>query len=467
MNASSHKKIAGIAAVFCAMCFLVICVCVYRVAVFRDLNPEADKMKKDSRIRLQESEVVEGIILDRSNNEITSYSEPGEAAVIQYPESFSYLIGYNSYRLGVSGLRSTLYSDLFDGGRDNIGATVKLTIDAELQEQAYHLLDHTVGSVCVINADTGEILTMTSRGNVTLGYNANKIDNKFREFEGRTYYFSDLYNTYDKFYYDRAVFAEDPPGSCAKIITATSLVENGMQDFSYMDTGSECNDLISNYNGDIYGECDLERALNHSVNTYFAKAGMTLGNAKLKKTYNQFMVGVPLELDFTTLESTYMGNDSYSEFVLASNAYGQGQLVMTPLHLAMTASAVMNDGVMMKPYLISSIKNDGRTRRTGSSVKLSDATDRTTADTVKSLLHSNAVYYGLYDYFDEDEVYLTAKTGTAETDNSYGDHLYFTFGIEYDGKHYGVCIDQAQTDGTGSRLKSKAVEMIRYIMSLD
>lgn len=467
MNPFKNRKIAGITAIFCTLCFMVVAVSVYRVGIIRGLNAEVDEMKDDAKIQIQEHEIVEGVFVDRNNIEITSYSEPGKAAELQFPESFSYMIGYNSSRLGVSGLRKKLYSYLFDGGKDKIGGTVKLTVDSSLQEQAYHLLDKTVGSVCVVNADTGEILTMASRSNALLGFNANKIDSKFREFEGNTYYYSDLYNSYDGFWFDRAVFAEDPPGSCAKIITATSLVENGLSDFTYVDTGFECNDMIHNYDFGEYGECNLEKALNHSINTYFAKAGMTLGNGKLKKTYGNFMVGIPIELDFTTLESTYMKTDAYSELTLASNAFGQGQLVMTPLHLAMTASAIMKDGKMMKPYLIDSVVNDKKSKYKGSSEKLSDATDRKTAEAVKELLHSNAKHYGLYDFFDEDEVYLTAKTGTAETSNGHGDHLYYTFGVEYKGKRYGVCIDQAQAAGTGSQLKEKVVELIQYIINLN
>lgn len=467
MNPFKNKKIAAVTAIFCALCFIIVAVGVYRVGIFRGLNKNADEEKDNAKIKIQRSEMVEGIFVDRYNNEITSYSEPGQAAELQYPECFSYMIGYNSFRLGVSGLRRKLSAYLFDGGMDNIGSTVTLTVDAALQEQAYHLLDNTVGSVCVIDADTGEILAMTSRGNASVGYNANKIDKKFREFKGNTYYYSDLYNSYDRFWFDRAVFAEDPPGSCAKIITATSLVENGLKDFTYVDAGSECNGLIHNYSSVEFGECDLEKALNDSINTYFAKAGMTLGNGKLKKTFVNFMVGTPIELDFTTLESTYMETNSASELVLASNAYGQGQLVMTPLHLAMTASAIMNDGTMMQPYLVSSVVNDERTLKTGSSQPLSEATDKQTAAAVKDLLHSNAMYYGLYEYFDENEVYLIAKTGTAETRNSNGNHLYYTFGVEHEGKRYGVCIDQAEAQGNGSQLSQKVVELIQYLMSLD
>lgn len=67
------------------------------------------------------------------------------------------------------------------------------------------------------------------------------------------------------------------------MITAVSLIENGKADLTYYDTGKELNGLIHNYGNFKYGETDLEKALNKSINTYFANAGLALGRSKLKK----------------------------------------------------------------------------------------------------------------------------------------------------------------------------------------
>lgn len=55
------------------------------------------------------------------------------------------------------------------------------------------------------------------------------------------------------------------------------------------------------------------------------------------------MIGETIELDFTTIESKFL-ESAPSDFLIASNAYGQGELVVSPLNLAMTAGAIMNNG---------------------------------------------------------------------------------------------------------------------------
>ena len=465
MTTRDKKMISLFVSVFCSLCFIVVSICVYKTGIFEGVNQEIDERRKGIEVKISQSETIEGLFIDRAGLEITSYSPPGEAALSNYPESFSYLIGFNSKRLGMDGLRKTYCNELFDGKKDNIGASLYLTVNASIQERLYGLLKGSVGSISVVNAKTGEIIAITSRGDPEIGYNVNLIDSVYTESDGHTVYYSDLYNTIEEFWHDRSVMAQDPPGSCAKIITSVSLVENSKKDFTYTDTGFELDGLIHNYGYNVYGDVDLEKALNNSINTYFAKAGLILGGAKLKKTFMNFMLGESIKLDFVTLHSTFLKDGNFSEFLVASNSYGQGELVMSPLHLAMTVGTVMNEGIMMRPYVVSHIVNDEKTTYKAKTEILSEATDAKTAEHVKNLLHSNAHYYGLYNHFSEDDVYIIAKTGTAEvgtTDN--GNHIYYTIGIEINDVPYGICIDEVFAQNTGSSLKSRAISAIEILL---
>lgn len=476
MSNNVKKIMSAIGAFFSILCIAITLTVVSNTGLVEGLNPEKFEERLYEEIRQKKKETVEGVFLDRNEYAITSANDPGKAATLLYPESFSAIIGYNSSRLysktsktpGTSGLREKLYKYVFDGGKDNIGATVQLTVDAGLQESVYNLLDGSVGSISIINAETGEILAMASRGHATVGYNANLIDSV----DSNGDYYSDKYNAIDEFYYNRAVLAQDPPGSTAKVMTATCLIENGKEDLVYTDTGKYLNNKIVNVNNSVQGECTLEDALNKSVNTYFAyAANEELGAAKLKETFARFMVGETVELDFCTLKSTFMKNTDYSSFLTASNGYGQGELVMTPLHIAMMMSSILNEGKMMTPYLIERITNDGKKVYSGDSELLSQATDKKTAKTVKELLYSNAKYYGLYEYFDKKDVYIIAKTGTAEVDrddkngNKINNHIYYAMGVEIDGTPYGICIDHYNTKEGSSTLKPVAVEVINALVS--
>ncbi len=462
MIESEIRKLAAAAALVCSLGFLLTSVCVYKARLFDG--------KREPVIDAGSGDVYEGVFIDRNGTGITRQADsPGEQAICEYPESFSYVVGYNSDRMGLSGLRDTLKNYIFDGGKDGIGAEVSLTLDASLQEKAYSLLDGTVGSLSVIDAFSGEVLAMASRGDPVTDLNINRIDDVFEEpyIDENGDSFSDsmeLYNSIGEFWYNRATLAEYPPGSCGKIITAAALVRYGMEDLEYYDEGSEMDGTITNFQGGVYGWVDLEDALNHSINTYFANAGLVLGGVRLKQAYRDFMVGEPVELDFTTLNSQFSENGDLGKYNIASIAYGQGSLVMSPFHLAMCASAIMNDGMMMKPYMISQITNDGRECYRGGPEDLSRVIDEEGAETVRELLYSNAWYYGFYDGdFDENDVYIIAKTGTAET-GGLADHIYFTAGVRIGEHIFGICIDNVYATQTGFSMKDKVVSIIEDLL---
>ena len=473
MSKRNIKVLSLFLAIVCALSFGLSSAAFYKGGVVKELNPEADEAKLDVKIKTIKKETVEGIFIDINGEEITSYSEKGEAAICNYPEAFSALIGYNSKRMNVSSLRKRYGEYLYQPGKDGTGATIQLTLNAEIQQRCYDLLAGTIGSITIIDAQTGAVICMASRGDPNVGYNVNKIDDVYQKNDdGSVIYYSDYYNSLkNAFYMNRCALASDPPGSTAKIITATSLVENDMEEnLNYCDNGKEHG--IRNYGNKVYGETDIVKALNNSINTYFAYAGLELGPRKLKKTFNGFMIGVPFDTDFGKINSTYQTSRSLTDFMLASNAFGQGELQVAPLHLAMASAAILNDGTIMTPYMIYRIEDDGKVVYKGKPEVLNEATDKKSANKVKELLHTNADFYGLYGKtFDEDEAYIIAKTGTAQIKrNSEGKqyethHIYYAMGLEINNKKFGVCIDRENADATGSTLKDTAIEVIQILLN--
>ena len=448
-------------ALFGGFCFLFVCFIIFGTGVLKGVSPEIDAERGKLISVEKEKNTVEGPILDRKGLAITSATQPGQRGEATDPECFSYLIGYNSPIYGKSGLRSKYYSYLFNGGKDDYGAWMRLTVDAELQKRCYDLLKGYIGSVSVMNARTGELLVLTSRADAQVGYNVNAIDiadeNGIRPF--------DTYNQINAFWYDRATMAQDPPGSTFKIVTAASMIENGIDDYTYEDEGYfDVNGAkIWNYGKNSYGWCDLEKALNASVNSYFASAGTKLGSRALLETAEKYLVGTPIDLDFTRLTSNIDFSGMNNSFVIASTAYGQGRLALSPLQLCMIIQSVMNDGRMIRPYLISEIADDGKSLYVPAPEEspLSETIGLENNAKLKALLHSNGEYYG----FDEYEYgYVIAKTGTAEVDYGAGNHVYMALAVDFGDNAYAICIDHADVSGaTGFGLAEDAKTILNAL----
>lgn len=154
--------------------------------------------------------------------------------------------------------------------------------------------------------------------------------------------------------------------------------------------------------------------MNKSINCYFADLGIRIGSEQLTSTMQEFLIGKDIEIPFlTTLHSSYQISENAND-ELAQTSFGQGNTQITPVHLAMIAQAIANDGIMMKPYVVSSIYSGSTPLYKHLNGKLTKTTDADICDKLKNILHTTAEGYGL-DEYNYGMVY--AKTGTAECAN--------------------------------------------------
>ncbi|NLI60071.1 MAG: penicillin-binding protein 2 [Clostridiales bacterium] len=283
----------------------------------------------------------------------------------QQAESISHVVGYNNAKYGRSGVEALQVRYLM--GHNNpffekiyqkifldkeIGNTIHLTIDIDLQQYIHELLGKYKGSVVAMDGQTGEILAMVSHPS----FNPNNL-------------VEDL--TGDVLV-SRATEGLYIPGSIFKILVSASALEN-MEDvvssnFDCQGTYRIGSQDISCYGGEAHGHVDLTKAMVVSCNGSFADIGTKLGNEKLLKTavafgFNQEFIFPDLKLAASRLPL----KTNTSEEKLALTSIGQGDVQVTPLHIAMIASAIANDGVMMEPKLV--YKVIGRTGQSQKSVK--------------------------------------------------------------------------------------------------
>lgn len=461
---SNVKFHANRAAGFCAAIVLFVVLMIVNITMasglLPGLFPEIDEVQTGLVQRESMNITVEGQFVDRNLDPITLPGGPGEIAEIIEDECYSYLIGYRTPSRSLSGLRKQLMPYLFFGGTDGVGSRISLTTDNGLQSYCYKVLGKREGSVIVMDANTGELLAVTSRANADVGYDADRYTEKFNE-----------YNACDAFWYNRALFTQDPPGSTFKIVTAAALLENGMGDYTYDDLDGSyevSSSTIHNVNHKIYGAgINLEKALNKSVNVYFAGAAVELGAHRMNKMMSKFRFDEDIVTDFGRIKSPFNLSDLSTEGKLAEAGYGQGRLKMSPLHISMIMSAVVNDGVMATPYVIREIYDDGVVRtdelRQGAQPSRSDTVFSVeTAAALKEYLHSTAVGYG---FAEERYGMVYAKTGTADQHDG-KNHIYMLMGLETEKRDYAILIDVRNVDETSGSLKSSAFDIVEYILNM-
>ena len=174
---------------------------------------------------------------------------------------------------------------------------------------------------------------------------------------------------------------------------------------------------------------NLENALVHSDNIYFAKAACAMGTDGFTKSLKSLGFGETLPFDFSATASSF-GSDGKigSETELADSGYGQGKILVNPIHLSSIYSALVNEGNMVKPYLL-----DGESASYWKEgVFTGAAADTVLADLYQVVENSE----GTAQSARRDGFRMAGKTGTAELKTSKED----TAGQEL-GWFVGICAE--------------------------
>lgn len=360
------------------------------------------------------------------------------------------MIGYDSLIYGSYGIENKLNDILTHSNSPEDhkkGADVTLTIDASLQEQAYDLIKKINGSVVVLDAKTGEILTLASSNS----FDSNKLEENWKEI-----------NQTEDIFYANAYKNPVIPGSVFKLVTSKEIIEAGIDQEIVDDQGKlKVNgQTICNYSGEANGQISYQEGLMYSSNVYFMDRALKLGGATLKNTADTFLLGQDIPLDFTTLKSNFDLED-YSENMIAATAFGQGNTQVTPLHMAMIAQSIANDGVMLKPYLFARAENGkGKEILTGKSERLQKVMNRQTAAVIKKAMVKTAEHYELAEVGSGDRI--AAKTGTAQRGDGSNNAWFVSFAPAED-PQYVIVVNQLKTDNLGRSLAPIAEELYNML----
>ena len=332
------------------------------------------------------------------------------------------------------------------------GKSLKLTIDANQQKTAYTQLAGKAGSVVTMNPTNGELLTLAS----SPSYDPNAFVNGISQTD------------YDKYANNTSLpflsrFAQRyAPGSTFKMLTAAIALQNKTitPDTTKSISGlkwqkdSSWGDYKVTRTVDAASE-NMTQALVNSDNIWFAQVALKMGaSAYLKGLAPLFKTQADLPLTMKRAQISNSGKLA-SETLLADTAYGQGQLLLSPIEQAAMYSTIANGGTMQQPTLIQGTKG----KRT-SSVLQANA-----ANTVKTALtHVVSDQAGTAHNLAIDGHTIAAKTGTAELkqkQDTDGKENGFLVAMDADKNTY---LTVALIEGTGS--DDVVTAMKPYVASL-
>ena len=296
------------------------------------------------------------------------------------------------------------------------GTDVKLTIDSNLEKQVYEQMKSDKGFFVIMQPKTGELLALVS----TPSYDSNDFVvgltndkwNSLNNDESRP-----LYNRFTQKYC---------PGSTFKAVTgAVGLTTNKInpdEDYGYSGTSWQKDSSWGNYRVTTLtgysGPKNLLNGLMHSDNIYFAQSALKIGADTFAQSLDKIGFNQSLDFPLSLAKSQYASNNGSSiegETKLADSGYGQGDILVNPIHMAAIYSAFDNDGNIIKPRIEYDESKNGE-------VLIQNAFSKEAADTIKNdLIQVVENPAGTANDMKISGMTIAGKTGTAELKTSADD----------------------------------------------
>ncbi len=357
-------------------------------------------------------------------------------------ELYAPVVGYYTLNQGNAGIESALNSVLTGQANSQAfeqlvalvtgttpeGASVALTIDPALQRVAWDALGDRRGAVVALDPATGRILAMVSKPS----FDPNPLASH------QSSVVLDAYNVLNedpaKPLANRAIAGDQYfPGSVFKVLMTAAALDSGRYSAeSEFPNPAELalplsTDTIKNSGGRLCGgeeTVTLEVAFRLSCNIPYAELGIELGENTIGSLADAFGFGATLEIPLRVTPSSFPRGMDQAQLMLSS--FGQYDVRVTPLQVAMISAAIANNGDVMRPSLIDSIIAPNlRVLQSFEPTIYSSPVSPSTAQEMTRLMVGN-VSQGVASNAAIVGIDVAGKTGTAETGLDTGRSFWFT-----------------------------------------
>ena len=286
------------------------------------------------------------------------------------------------------------------------GHNIKLTIDANLQSSLYEQFKEDKSCSIAMNPYSGEILALVS----TPSYDNNDFIMGLSSEQWTALNEDEDKPMYNRF---RQVWC---PGSTFKPIIAAIGLQSGAinptEDYGNVGLSWQKDASWGSYyvtTLHAYEPVILENALIYSDNIYFSKAALKIGSEEMESSLTGLGFNEELPFEIKMAESQFSNTDGIeTEIQLADSGYGQGQILVNPLHMACIYSAFCNEGNIIKPYLV--YQNEAEIEYWIPGAFSNETASRGLEGTKKVVNDSTGTGYAAH----RDDIVLAGKTGTAE-----------------------------------------------------
>lgn len=408
------------------------------------------------------STIQRGTIYDRDGNVLVEdQGIRGDFTRVYNEPSLAHMLGYSSaIRTGVMGLEATYNKELLGLERADteidrmlhrpiVGSSLHLTIDSDIQRAAAQAVAGRPGAVVALDGKTGAVLAMVSAP----GFDPNQITN--------TEYAASLPDTA---LINRVTQGMYTPGSTFKVVTMIAGLETGTVN---QNTVFDFGEPKTDGNGQVYytlevdggliydfnhkdNRLSLQDSLLYSANVAFAKIGLDINPddyiaiaSRLGFSTPDYTRRFPLELPVAAPQLANNVEDIRTNNLLrAHTGYGQGELLTTPLNMAMVVLAVLNDGSIPVPYMVESIHDPqgsvirGQPNREVVRGVMKQDTARFTRD---SMVRLATLIWG-ENFLPVPGATGGGKTGTAELGGNLDPHAWFIGFAEKDGRQVVIAV---------------------------
>ena len=404
----------------------------------------ADQLANDPfnpRLIAASNDRPRGAILDRNGAPLGTSEKGANGFVRSYrDQSLAQVVGYASLQFGLSGVEAAYAESLIGqdpadpisiwrarylGERQAVGSIV-LGIDEKIQKAAADALGGRRGAIVALDPRTGAILASVS----VPSYDPNQVVDPKRQQSAM----DQLNKAPDHPLLNRTAQGLYPPGSTFKVVAAAAALESGFDptrklrvDDPYQPDRS-WGDYFVRSASHAHGLFDMSDGFRLSENIYFAQVGLQIGGGKLAEYAKRFGIGATPKVDLAAAKGQLSDSGVLERPTLvADTSYGQGELLVSPLQMALIYAAIANGGVMPTPHYATEVRDaDGHVVRLVAPGPQGQVISANTAKTLTTMLVGAVAGPGAFAFGAKvPAVDVAGKTGTAENRPGEAPHGWF------------------------------------------